>query len=92
MPETTLGDLLIVATLLTFAFGLKVVDASVGDLGCFEGDGGRGELVRDGGLEDVEGALGRSIGGRGRIWLELRQTWPSGVKYHPLRVVGIMAS
>jgi hypothetical protein len=57
VPETTLGDLRIVATLLTFAFGLKLVNASVGDLGCFEGDGGRGELVRDGGLEDEEGAL-----------------------------------
>lgn len=45
------------AELLIFAFGLKVADPSVGDLACFEGDGGRGELVRDGGLEDVEGAL-----------------------------------
>ena len=57
IPEATLGDLRIVATLLTLAFGLKGVGASVGNLGCFEGDGGRGELVRDGGLEDVEGAL-----------------------------------
>ena len=44
------------AELFTFALGRKVV-VEPDDSERLIGDGGRGELVREGGLEDVEGAL-----------------------------------
>lgn len=57
---TTLGDFRIVAALFTFALGLNVVPvptAEPADVVNFIGEGGRGEAVREGGLDDVEGAL-----------------------------------
>lgn len=59
-PETTLGDLRMVALLLTFAFALKggpaPTEEPVEGVNLI-GEGGRGEFVREGGLEDVDGAL-----------------------------------
>lgn len=58
-PDTTLGDLRIVALELTFALGLnvvEVVEVVEFDSVRFIGDGGRGEFVREGGF-DVEAAL-----------------------------------